>query len=71
MERQIDAMVRSKQILESISNELQNGLYKDILTQINSFIENYCDHHYIYDMIDINPDYSQTIRYCEKCYKTI
>lgn len=71
MDIQIETMVRSKHILESIPIELQNSLYKDVLTQINSFIEKNCDHHYIYDLIDINPDYSRTIQYCEKCYKTI
>jgi len=70
MERHINAMVSSKQLLESVPIELQNGLYRNIITQINSYIENYCDHHYIYDLIDINPEYSRTIQYCEKCLTT-
>lgn len=70
MDIQIETMIRSKQLLETIPIELQNGLYKNIIKQINSFIENYCNHQFIYDTIDINPDYSQTIQYCKKCYKT-
>lgn len=32
---------------------------------------NECDHAFVVDYIDIDPDRSQQIIYCEKCYKTI
>lgn len=32
---------------------------------------NECDHEFVVDYIDIDPDRSQQIIYCEKCYKTI
>jgi hypothetical protein len=31
--------------------------------------KNICNHEYIYDLIDIDPDKSQTIQYCKKCNK--
>lgn len=41
-----------------------------LLTRINSQIENNCVHVWETDLIDINPDRSQTIKYCSKCEKT-
>ncbi len=32
---------------------------------------NECDHEIVVDYIDIDPDRSQQIIYCEKCYKTM
>lgn len=71
MEDSITNMVESKRILETLPNNEQNLMYKNIIIQINNYIDTYCQHNYISDLIDINPDYSQTIQYCEKCYKTI
>ena len=65
----IIAMVKCKSSLEGVHVEMQNEEYKDILTKIIKYIDK-CPHHIVYDYIDINPDYSKTIRYCEYCYKT-
>lgn len=37
---------------------------------MEQYIEKNCQHHIIHDVIDISPDSSQTIRYCEYCEKT-
>ena len=48
---------------------MQNQEYKEILTKVTNYIHN-CPHHIVYDHIDISPDNSKTICYCEYCYQT-
>lgn len=64
----IIAMVKCKLSLEDVPVEMQNDDYKDILTKIIKYIDK-CPHNFVYDHIDINPDYSKTIHYCEYCYQ--
>lgn len=66
----IQMMEIANSALNSIPKSQQNAEYKEICTKIQSFIDKHCEHHIIYDLIDINPDESRTIRYCEKCNKT-
>ena len=42
--------------------------YQKILKSVNEYLHLHCNHNYVVDSIDIDPDRSQTIRYCEKCY---
>jgi len=46
--------------------------YNSIIIKLNNIISEMdkCNHTIIEDMIDIDPDNSLTIRYCEKCEKT-
>lgn len=48
--------------------------YHSIMTELNCIISTYnitkCHHSIIEDLIDIDPDNSLTIHYCEKCHKT-
>ena len=66
----ISVMVQVKGLLESIPTETQNEAYKHIVIKINNYIINHCSHHIVYDHIDINPECSKTIKYCEYCYTT-
>ena len=52
-------------------------LYNDLITNletltncIHSHIKNKCDHEWVNDTIDIDPDMSQDICYCVKCEVT-
>jgi len=49
---------------ESIS-KLEN-----LKTQIENYIKNKCEHEWVNDTIDIDPDRSQNICYCLKCELT-
>ena len=42
--------------------------YQKILKSVNEYLHLHCKHSYVVDSIDIDPDRSETIRYCEKCY---
>ena len=40
------------------------------IDEINKFISLHCDHIFVDDYIDINPDRSERITYCSKCQYT-
>ena len=42
--------------------------YQKILKSVNEYLHLHCKHNYVVDSIDIDPDRSETILYCEKCY---
>jgi len=66
----ITLIVQAKGLLESIPSENKNDAYNHIVMKLNNYIDNHCQHHVIYDLIDINPECSKTIKYCEYCYTT-
>ena len=43
---------------------------KNMLKNIDNLIIKKCQHEWINDLIDIDPDRSKSIRYCSKCYLT-
>ena len=43
---------------------------KNMLKKIDNLIIKKCQHVWIDDLIDIDPDRSKSIRYCSKCYLT-
>ena len=43
---------------------------KNMLKKINNLIIKKCEHTWINDLIDIDPDRSKSIKYCSKCYLT-
>ena len=49
---------------------LRSIAYRKILKDINCYLHLNCRHSYVIDTIDIDPDRSQTIKYCEKCSLT-
>ena len=44
-----------------------NVEYNKIMSDIKSFLSNYCIHEWTTDDIDITPEISQKITYCELC----
>lgn len=66
----IYCMIQAKNILESQINENVNQDFITIIEKITKFIEENCDHVLVYDLIDIDPDRSKSICYCEKCMTT-
>lgn len=41
------------------------------INEIDKFISLHCDHIFVDDYIDINPDRSERITYCSKCQYTL
>lgn len=68
-----NAMENAKRFLNNISKDRQNSDYKNIVGLIEKYLiehSNDCDHNIIEDLIDIDPDRSQMVKYCTICYKT-
>jgi hypothetical protein len=66
----IEIMAKVKSYLELYPEKLRTAEYINIAIAVASYLETKCVHNIIIDSIDITPDSSQTIYYCEKCYKT-
>ena len=63
----VDNMIEIKNIL--ISSE-KNDELNIILKKVDEFLLKNCSHEIVTDLIDIDPDRSKSIRYCEKCFIT-
>jgi len=79
----VDSMIRVKIALDAcplskivINNNdqprefkryVRSVAFRKILKDVNAYLFLHCNHSYVEDLIDIDPDKSQTIRYCEKC----
>ena len=70
MNEKVHVMVYAKLSLQTIPPEIQDADYTKILETIEEYIETHCQHVKVDDLIDIDPDRSKSITYCEVCYKT-
>ena len=66
----IQEMVAALARLKYCSQNENDNEWQMICNLMEKYIETHCQHHIIHDVIDISPDASQTIRYCEYCEKT-
>jgi len=63
-------MDRALTRLRALPQKMQNQEYKTILKLMSEYIQNHCNHNVVSDLIDIDPDRSKTILYCDHCSKT-
>lgn len=70
IQKMIDNNNDQKQDNKSTKNNILLDDYNNNLLIIKEMIEKICIHELIEDYIDISPDYSQRIIYCNKCEKT-
>ena len=64
----INKMFQAKCILENSNIVCKNNVdYNKIMSDIKTFLSNYCIHELKIDNIDITPERSQQITYCELC----
>jgi hypothetical protein len=64
----ISMMTSAKHSLARIPPKNRDNTFSHILTLIDGYIQANCNHSIIRDLIDIDPERSQTIYYCEHCY---
>jgi len=69
--QKIRMMTNARRSLNSVIQTDDDDEWKRILFLIEKYIETYCQHFFVEDMIDINCEQSQRIRYCIYCEKTI
>lgn len=66
----IEIMIKVKNILNRLPQCKQNDQYKSICKEIDSYLFSWCNHNFVRDLIDIDPDRSKEIVYCNVCYIT-
>jgi len=71
----INLMIKINKILHSLPFLLEKSKEKKekcekMKSLVNEYLKEYCKHSIIDDFIDIDPDRSKYIRYCEKCELT-
>lgn len=64
----IDAIKQAKNILEYC--EEKDEEYYAIIKTMDKYLYKHCNHKIVKDLIDIDPDRSKTIYYCEICELT-
>ena len=66
----IDCMIRAKSIFDNEFKNKVNDEYSKICKLIDEYVLKHCEHNIIEDLIDIDPDRSKSISYCDKCFHT-
>ena len=69
-EESIQCMIRAKEILDNDFKYNINDEYSEIVEKIENYVIKHCQHKIVRDLIDIDPDRSKTIFYCENCFQT-
>jgi hypothetical protein len=64
----VENVVRARLILETLSLHYQSPDYKQLIQNMNEYVKNNCYHSFVEDYVDVDPERSQRIRYCEICY---
>ncbi len=53
---------------QSLNTDEEN--YQNVLDHCREYLKTHCSHRIVTDDIDIDPDKSQRVRYCDECYVT-
>jgi len=56
---------RLEREVQSLKNEIE--ITTELLTELKIYCRDQCEHEWVDDLIDIDPDKSQHIVYCQKC----
>jgi len=68
---EVKTMLSIQKQLYSIPVSRQTRDYYDILSKVNQYLHKHCIHNVVHDLIDIDPDRSQSISYCTICGSTL
>jgi hypothetical protein len=63
----IEHLIQIKSLLISC---VKNNEINEIIKNVDDILLKNCRHQIVNDVIDIDPDKSKSIQYCEKCYIT-
>jgi len=70
--RDIEYFIVLKKIMEQrYLYRWEKKYYTEVMDSINGYLMKYCKHNEIQDWIDIGPEESVMIVYCDKCQCTI
>ena len=63
----VDNMIQTKNLLISM---VKTEEIDEILKLVDQYLKKRCNHRIVDDLIDIDPDRSKSIQYCEHCLVT-
>jgi flagellar motor switch protein FliG len=63
----VDTMIQTKHLLLSM---VKTDEIDEILKRVDQYLKKNCNHRIVNDLIDIDPDRSKSIQYCEHCLVT-
>ena len=66
----LEQLITLKLDLQSSGVKKLSNEHKNELEKVNHQIHKLCDHEWVHDLIDIDPDRSKSICYCKCCYMT-
>lgn len=69
--KDVKRMIQYKKIMERHACRWDTNDYNDIMTSVNTYLLQYCNHNEITDLFDITPERSMMITYCDKCECTL
>ena len=61
-------MTKALESIERLPIEERDQDYTKLINEIKGYLYDHCSHHFIKDIIDITPDRSKEIFFCEMCY---
>lgn len=61
----LEVMMQCRELLASVSSS--NKDYQAIAKAVTNYLKNNCQHEFVYDYIEVDPEYGCTITYCKKC----
>jgi hypothetical protein len=70
MDEKIQKLVYANLSLQMIPIEERDDALIEIIEMIEKYIDDNCIHSIITDLIDIDPETSKSVDYCEYCHKT-
>lgn len=63
-----EVMIQTKNLFSTLPDELKNNEFQTIEFLISKYINNHCRHNIVNDYIDLTPDKSHPIKYCDICF---
>jgi hypothetical protein len=66
----IEVMSRALSYLNGLPSSMQNTEFSDIVKRMTDYLNRYCKHSIVEDDVDLTPESSKRIYYCELCMQT-
>ena len=67
MNEKVQKLIYAISSLQMISVEDRDKAFDTIIDLMEKYIDEHCVHSIVTDLIDIDPDTSKSIKYCEYC----
>ncbi len=64
------ALAKVKSILESLDIPAEDAEMRQIYNLVSNYLDTKCTHHIVMDCIDVGPDKTYTIKFCDVCMRT-